>query len=56
MDIKFYILVTVATLFAIHIYMVKRVEYTKHPFMILTVMGVYWFGTAGLFLFGLITI
>lgn len=56
MDIKIYILVTVVTLFAIHIYMVKRVDYTKHPFIIMTVLGVYWFGTAGLFLFGLISV
>jgi len=55
MNIKLYILMTVIILFGIHIYMVKRVDYSKHPFVIMMVMGVYWFGTAGLFFFGFIT-
>lgn len=56
MDIRTYILITVAILFAIHTYMVKRVDYTKHPFIIMMVLGVYWFGTAGLFFFGFLAI
>jgi len=56
MNIKLYILMTVIILFGIHIYMVKRVDYSKHPFVIMMVMGVYWFGTAGLFFFGFILI
>ncbi len=55
MDIKIYILVTIVTLFAIHSFMVKRVDYRYHPYMILIVMGVYWFGTAGLLFFGFIS-
>ncbi len=56
MDIRTYVLITVVVLFAVHIYMVKRVDYSKHPFILLTIMGVYWFGTAGLFFFGFISI
>lgn len=55
MEIKFYVVLTLVVLFALHIYMVKRVEYKKHPYMILTVMGVYWFSTAGLLFFGFIS-
>jgi len=55
MNIKLYIVMTVIILFMIHIYMVKKVDYTNHPFIIMTVLGVYWFGTAGLFFFGFIT-
>jgi hypothetical protein len=35
--------------------MVKRVDYANHPIVILMVMGVYWFGTAGLLFFGFIS-
>ena len=55
MEIKFYILFTILILYAIHVYMVKRVDYTKHPFIIMMVLGVYWFGTAGLLFFGFIS-
>jgi len=55
MEIKFYIVLTVVVLFAIHMYMVKYVDYRKHPYMILMVMGGYWFGTAGLLFFGFIS-
>jgi len=55
MEIKFYIVFTVLILFAVHVFMVKRVDYANHPVMILTVMGVYWFGTAGLLFFGFIS-
>jgi len=39
MEIKFYIVVTVVVLFLIHIYMVKKVDYTNHPFIIMMVLG-----------------
>jgi len=55
MEIKFYVVLTVVALFLIHIYMVKRVDYKKHPYYILMVLGGYWFGTAGLLFFGFIS-
>lgn len=54
MEIKFYVVLTLVVLFLIHIFMVKRVEYRKHPYYIMMVLGVYWFGTAGLLFFGFI--
>jgi len=56
MEIKFYIVLTIFILYAIHVYMVKRVDYANHPFIIMMVLGVYWFSTAGLFFFGFIYI
>jgi len=51
MELKFYVVLTIVVLFLIHYYMVKRVDYSEHPFYIMMVLGVYWFGTAALLFF-----